>query len=53
LPGGSRGYITQDKVIEEARENLKDAMYLVLEVRRENAEKQREGREMIREPIEV
>jgi predicted RNase H-like HicB family nuclease len=45
--------ITQDKTIEEVRENLKDATHLVLEVRRESAEKQREGREMIRESIEV
>jgi predicted RNase H-like HicB family nuclease len=44
---------TQDKTIEEARENLEDAIYLVLEVRRENAEKQCERREMIREPTEV
>ncbi len=45
--------ITQGKTIEEARENLKDAIHLVLEVRREDAEKELEGREVIREPIEV
>jgi predicted RNase H-like HicB family nuclease len=43
--------IAQDKTIEEARETLKDAVNLMLEVRREDAEKQREGREMIREPL--
>ena len=45
--------ITQGKTLEEARENLKDAIHLVLEVRREDAEKELEGREVIREPIEV
>ena len=45
--------ITQGKTIEEARENLKDAIHLVLEVRREDGEKELEGREVIREPIEV
>ena len=48
--------ITQGKTIEEARENLTETIHLVLEVRevkRENAEKKLEGREVIREPIEV
>jgi predicted RNase H-like HicB family nuclease len=44
--------IAQDKTIEEARENLKD-VHLMLEVRREDAEKERERREIIREPNEV
>ena len=38
--------ITQGKIIEEARENLKETIHLVLEVRevrRENAEKKLEG----------
>ncbi len=43
--------IAQGKTIEEVRETLKDAVNLMLEVRREDAEKQREGREMIREPL--
>ena len=52
LPGGPEA-ITQGKTLEEARENLKDAIHLVLEVRREDAEKELQGREVIREPIEV
>lgn len=43
--------ITQGETIEEARENLKDAIQLLLEVRREDAEKQLEGREVIRESL--
>ena len=43
--------ITQGETIEEARENLRDAIQLLLEVRREDAEKQLEGREVIREPL--
>ncbi|HEX6709646.1 MAG TPA: type II toxin-antitoxin system HicB family antitoxin, partial [Rubrobacter sp.] len=39
------------ETIEEARENLKDAIQLLLEVRREDAEKQLEGREVIRESL--
>lgn len=42
--------ITQGKTIDEARENLNETIHLVLEVGRENAEKELEGREMIREP---
>jgi len=45
--------ITQGKTIEEARKNLKETIHLVLEVRREDAEKELKGREVIREPIEV
>ncbi|MCA1717477.1 MAG: hypothetical protein LC781_11830 [Actinobacteria bacterium] len=51
-PGGSGGY-NPGKTIEEARENLKETIHLVLEVRRENTEKELNGREVIREPIEV
>ncbi|MDQ3863833.1 MAG: type II toxin-antitoxin system HicB family antitoxin [Actinomycetota bacterium] len=43
--------ITQGRTIEEARENLKDAIYLLLEVRREEAEKELEGRDVIRESL--
>jgi predicted RNase H-like HicB family nuclease len=43
--------ITQGETIEEARKNLRDAIQLLLEVRREDAEKQLEGREVIREPL--
>jgi hypothetical protein len=34
-----------------ARKNHRDAVQLPLEVRREDAEKQLEGREVIREPL--
>lgn len=43
--------ITQGETLEEARENLKDAIQLLLEVRREDAEKELEGREVIRESL--
>ena len=43
--------ITQGETVEEARENLKDAIQLLLEVRREDAEKQLEGRDVIRESL--
>jgi predicted RNase H-like HicB family nuclease len=43
--------ITQGATIDEARENLKDAIHLLLEVRREEAEKELEGRDVIREPL--
>ena len=43
--------ITQGETIEEARENLKDAIQLLLEVRREDAEKELEGRDVIRETL--
>ena len=43
--------ITQGETIEEARENLKDAIHLLLEVRREDAEKELEGRDVIREKL--
>jgi predicted RNase H-like HicB family nuclease len=38
--------ITQGETIEEARETLKDAVELVLEVMRENAERELEGKEV-------
>ncbi|MBA2442571.1 MAG: type II toxin-antitoxin system HicB family antitoxin [Rubrobacter sp.] len=48
------GAITQGASIEEARENLKDAIRLVLEILREDAERDLEGREGVtRELIEV
>jgi predicted RNase H-like HicB family nuclease len=43
--------ITQGETIEEARENLKDAIQLVIEVRREDGEKELEGRDVIREQL--
>lgn len=43
--------ITQGRTIEEARENLKDAIRMELELRREEAEEELEGREVIREQL--
>jgi predicted RNase H-like HicB family nuclease len=43
--------ITPGQTIEEARDNLKDAIQLLLEVRREDAEKELEGRDVIRESL--
>jgi predicted RNase H-like HicB family nuclease len=43
--------ITQGETMEEARGNLKDAIQLLLEVRREDAEKELEGRDVIRESL--
>ncbi len=37
--------------MEEARENLKDAIHLLLEGRREDAEKELEGRDVIQEQL--
>lgn len=42
---------TQGASIEEARENLKDAIQLLPEVRREDAERELEGRDVIRETL--
>jgi predicted RNase H-like HicB family nuclease len=47
------GAITQGRTREEARENLKDAIHMMLEAMREDAEKDLEGREVAREFIEV
>lgn len=45
---------TQGETLKEARENIKDAIELILEDRREDAEKELEGLEgVIRETIEV
>lgn len=43
--------ITQGRTVEEARENLKDAIRLELEIRREEAEEDLAGHEVIRERI--
>ena len=43
--------ITQGETIEEARENIRDAIQLLLEVRREDAEKELEGKDVIRETL--
>lgn len=52
------GAITQGRTVEEARENLKDAIHLMLEDMREDAQeelkdKESRGKEMILEPLEV
>lgn len=46
------GALTQGRTIDEARENLKDAIREMLTVLREDAERELEGREdVIREPL--
>src|SRR5215211_1254667 len=47
------GAITQGRTHEEARENLKDAIHMMLEARREDAEKDLQGKDVTREYIEV
>ncbi|MBA3425535.1 MAG: type II toxin-antitoxin system HicB family antitoxin [Rubrobacter sp.] len=47
------GAHSQGRTLEEAREMIQDAVRLLLEVRREDAERETEGREVIREPLEV
>lgn len=49
------GAITQGETLEDARENLKEAIQLVLDVRRELAaeEAARAGRALVREPMLV
>ena len=49
LPGAN----TQGATIEEARENLKEAIQMVLEANREIARRERQGRTVIREEISV
>jgi predicted RNase H-like HicB family nuclease len=49
LPGAN----TQGATLEEARENLKEAMELVLEANRALAQESLEGEEVIREPISL
>lgn len=47
------GAITQGRTMDEAREMLRDAIHEMLEVMREDAEKELEGRDVVREAIEV
>ncbi len=49
LPGAN----TQGATLEEARENLREAVQLVLEANRVLAEEELEGIEAIREPLKV
>lgn len=47
------GAHTQGASLDEARENLKEALQLILEANRELARRESEGRDVIREPLEV
>ena len=47
------GAINQGRAREDARENLKDAIHAMLEARREDAEKDLQGKDVTREYIEV
>ena len=49
LPGAN----TQGRTLEEARENLVEAIQLVLEANREIARRETEGRKVIREELVV
>lgn len=49
LPGAN----TQGGTLEEARENLIDAVTLLLETNREAAERELAGRSVIREPLDI
>ena len=49
LPGAN----TQGKTLGEARENLREAVQLIIEVNRELLLEQIEGHEVIREPLTV
>jgi predicted RNase H-like HicB family nuclease len=47
------GVNTQGETLDEARENLREALEMVLAVRREMAEEQQAGRAIIREEISL
>ena len=47
------GAISEGETLEEARENLKEAIELILEVNRELARERAEGAHVVREPIVV
>ena len=49
LPGAN----TQGKTLEEARENLKEAVQLIIEANRELARREAEGKQVIREELLV
>ena len=49
LPGAN----TQGKTLEEARENLKEAVQLVIEANRELAQREEKGKSVIREDLLV
>lgn len=45
------GAVSQGRTVDEAREMLRDAIELLLEVRREKEEKEHAGQEVLREPL--
>jgi predicted RNase H-like HicB family nuclease len=49
MPGAN----TQGATLEEARENLKDAVQLVMEANRELARRETEGKTVIREELRI
>lgn len=49
LPGAH----TQGATLEEARENLKEAVELIIEANRELARRETTGKSVIREPLDV
>lgn len=49
LPGAN----TQGRTLEEARENLKEAVQLIIEANRELARRETAGRQVIREELSV
>ena len=49
LPGAN----TQGDTLDEARDNLKEAVHMVLEANRELAERSISGREVSREPFDL
>lgn len=49
LPGAN----TQGKTLEEARENLREAVQLIIEANREISRREAGDRDVIREPLDV
>ena len=49
LPGAN----TQGKTLEEARENLREAVIMVIEANRELSQQESEGKEVVREHLTV
>ena len=49
LPGAN----TQGKTLEEARENLKEAVQLIIEANREVTRREIEGKDIIREELRI
>ncbi|MBI2761141.1 MAG: type II toxin-antitoxin system HicB family antitoxin [Chloroflexi bacterium] len=49
VPGAN----TQGRTLDEARENLREALELVLQANRELAERELAGKDVVREPITI